>query len=126
MKFCPDCGREYTDAIAACPQCRVVLGDEPPLDDRSGSPIAVHSVPDAASGALLCGVLENSGIRTMLQPATLPGYGAVRRDWTTSHWGEIIVASGEAEEARAIIADYLGALEAGGVVRDEDVEGQEP
>ena len=86
----------------------------------------MHSVPDAASGALLCGVLENSGIRTMLQPATLPGYGAVRRDWTTSHWGEIIGASGEAEEARAIIADYLGALEAGGVVRDEDVEGQEP
>ena len=126
MKYCPDCGRAYEDAIVACPQCRVVLGDDPPRDDGSGSPHAVHRVPDAAAGALLCGVLENAGIRTVLRPATLPGYGTVRRDCTTSHWGDILVAGGEADDARAIIADYLGALERGGMVRDEDVEGQAP
>ena len=126
MKFCPDCGRAYENAIVACPQCRVVLGDEPPNGERDGSPVAVHRVPDAACGALLCGVLENAGLHTVLRPATLPGYGTVRRDWTTSHWGEILVAGREAEEARAILADYLGALERGGVVRDEDVEGEAP
>jgi hypothetical protein len=47
----------------------------------------------------------------------------VRRDWSTTAWGEILVAHRDAAEARALIADYLGALERGGQVRDEDVEG---
>ncbi len=126
MRFCPECGRDYDDAIAACPRCRVVLGDEPPSPSSGGSPVIVHRVPDAASGALLCGVLEGEGIRTVLRPATLPGYGTVRRDWATTHWGEILVSSHDAEEARIVITDYLAALERGGAVRDEDVEGETP
>ena len=126
MKYCPECGREYEAAIAACPACRVVLTDEPPHSEHGGSPVIVHRVPDAASGALLCGVLEGSGVDTVLRPTTLPGYGTIRRDWTTTHWGEILVASSDAEDARSIIADYLAALERGGAVRDEDVEGEAP
>ncbi len=121
MKYCPECGRDYDDAIVACPACRALLGDEPPHADGDPSPVIVHRVPDAASGALLCGVLEGQGIQTVLRPATLPGYGTVRRDWTTTHWGEILVTRADAAEARAIIADYLAALERGGPVRDEDV-----
>ena len=126
MKYCPDCGREYDDAIVACPSCRVMLGNEPPHPAGGAEPEIVHRVPDAASGALLCGVLESEDIETVLRPATLPGYGTVRRDWATTHWGEILVRAGDAEEARAIIADYLDALERGGEVRDEDVEGEAP
>lgn len=121
MKYCPECGRGYDDAIVACPSCRAVLGDEPPPHALDPSPTIVHRVPDAASGALLCGVLEGEGIRTVLRPATLPGYGTVRRDWATTHWGEILVTPADAVEARAVIADYLAALERGGPVRDEDV-----
>jgi hypothetical protein len=84
----------------------------------------VHRVPDAASGALLCGMLEHHGIATVLRSATLPGYGVIRRDWTTSAWGEILVPAAALGEARALIADYLAALERGGVVRDEDVESE--
>lgn len=123
-RYCPECGAEYPRGIVACPQCRVVLVDEPP--GSGDAPEAVHRVPDAAAGALLCGVLEGQGIRTVLRPATLPGYGTVRRDWGTTHWGEILVARGDAAEARAILADYLSALERGGAVRDEDVEGETP
>ena len=121
MKFCPECGRDYDDAIVACPRCRAMLADEPPPAEGDLSPTIVHRVPDAASGALLCGVLEGQGIRTVLRPATLPGYGTVRRDWATTHWGEILVTRSDAAEARAVIADYLAALERGGPVRDEDV-----
>ena len=124
MGFCPECGAEYAPEVAACPRCRVVLGAEPPGAGSRG-PEVVHRVPDAAAGALLCGVLEHHGIRTGLRSATLPGYGTVRRDWSTSAWGEILVSRGDAAEARALIADYLGALERGGQVRDEDVEGSE-
>src|SRR2546422_6427184 len=46
-----------------------------------------------------------------LRSATLPGYGTVRRDWSTTAWGEILVAHQDAAEARAVIADYLLALE---------------
>jgi hypothetical protein len=104
----------------------VVLNAEPPAGGEPGEPVIVQRVPDAAAGALLCGMLEHHGIRAVLRSATLPGYGTVRRDWSTSAWGEILVPSGEAGEARSLIADYLGALERGGQVRDEDVEGSEP
>jgi hypothetical protein len=111
--------------VAACPRCRVVLTSEPPVPIGT-APVVVHRVPDAAAGALLCGVLEHHGIHTVLRSATLPAYGTVRRDWGTTAWGEIMVAPPDADEARAVIADYLLALERGGQVRDEDVEGIEP
>ena len=125
MKYCPECGTEYRDSIAACPRCRVVLVHEPPSQNPH-APQVVHRVPDAAAGALLCGILEHHGIRAVLRSATLPGYGTVRRDWSTTAWGEILVPGAEAADAKAVIADYLAALERGGHVRDEDVEGAEP
>jgi hypothetical protein len=124
MGFCPECGAEYAPEVAACPRCRVVLVAEPP--GTAASPEIAHRVPDAAAGALLTGLLEHHGIHAVLRSATLPGYGSVRRDWGTSAWGEILVPRGELDEARALIGDYLGALEQGGQVRDEDVDEAEP
>lgn len=121
MRYCPECAASYEDAIAACPRCRVVLADDPPAR-ANATPQVVHRVPDVAAGALLCGMLVHHGVRAVLRSATLPGYGIVRRDWSTTAWGEILVPGAEAEEARALIADYLAALERGGNVRDEDVE----
>jgi hypothetical protein len=118
VRYCPECGAEYEPAIVACPNCRVVLVAEPP--SPPGEPVVVHRVPDAVAGALLCGVLEHQGIRSVLRPATVPGYGSVRRDWSTSAWGEILVSPPDAGEARAIIADYLAALERGGIPRDDE------
>lgn len=124
MAWCPECGKAYGPAVAACPDCRVVLSAEPPLAGEPGMPEVVHRVPDAAAGALLCGMLEHHGIATILRSATLPGYGVVRRDWGTSAWGEILVARADVAEARSLISEYLVALEDGGRVRDEDVEGE--
>jgi hypothetical protein len=120
VKYCPECVAEYADAYAACPSCRVILVDHHP--ERADDPEVVHRVPDAAAGALLCGMLEHHGIRAVLRTATLPGYGTVRRDWSTTAWGEIVTPVAEAREARSLIATYLQALERGGRVRDEDVE----
>lgn len=120
MPWCPECGAEYEAGIVACRRCRTVLSDVPPA--RLGEPVVVQRVPDAAAGALLRGVLENSGIAAILRSTMVPGYGLVRRDWSTSAWGEILVPREQLPEARTIIADYLEALERGGVVRDEDVE----
>ena len=125
MRYCPECGRAYEDAFVACVDCRAVLAAEPPVEP-GGAPVVVQRVPDAAAGALLCGMLEHQGVHALLKSATLPGYGVVRRDWATSAWGEILVPPGEAAEARALIAEYLLELERGGEVRDEDVEGVEP
>ena len=122
MPFCPECGTEYEAAVVACPQCRALLIAEPPAAP-GGEPVVVHRVPDAVAGALLCGVLEHQGVRCVLRAATVPGYGGVLRDWATSAWGEILVSPSDAAEARAIMADYLAALERGGIpAEDEDVE----
>jgi DNA-directed RNA polymerase subunit RPC12/RpoP len=118
--YCPECGAEYEPAVVACPKCRVILVAERPA--REGSPEVIHRVPDAAAGALLEGMLQHHGIRAVLRSTALPGYGLVRRDWSTSAWGEILVNPEDAAEARALIADYLLALERGGEVRDEDVD----
>lgn len=126
MRWCPECGRAFQDAYAACPRCRAVLVTEPPPPAGGGEPVAIHRVPDAASGALLCGMLEHHGIQAVLRSTAIPGYGTVMRDWNTFHWGEILVPKDEAVEARAAIADYLAELEQGGEVRDEDVEGTAP
>ena len=119
MGFCPECGTGYAPEVVACPHCRAVLGPEPP---REGPPEVIHRVPDAAAGALLEGMLEHHGIRAVLRSTALPAYGSVRRDWSTSAWGEILVSPADAAEARSLIADYLMALERGGEVRDEDVD----
>ena len=120
MGYCPECGAEYPPAVVACPRCRAVLGPEPPA--RESPPEIIHRVPDAAAGALLEGMLLHHGIQAVLRSTALPGYGLVRRDWSTTAWGEILVAAGDAAEARALIAEYLLALERGGEVRDEDVD----
>lgn len=122
-RWCPECGAGYDEAIVACPRCRVVLTDEPPI--RSTAPVVVHRVPDPAAGALLAGVLEHHGLHAFLRSTTVPGYGEMRRDWATSAWGELLVTPAEAAEAREVIAEYLAALERGGSVRDEDVLGSE-
>jgi hypothetical protein len=116
--FCPECGAAYEPAVVACPRCRVVLTGQ----RSSDAPVVIHRVPDAAAGALLQGMLELHGVAAILRSTALPAYGSVRRDWSTSAWGEILVAADDAEEARALIAEYLLALERGGQVRDEDVE----
>jgi hypothetical protein len=121
--FCPECGAAYEPAVVACPRCRAVLGPEPP--PPGGAPQVIHRVPDAAAGALLEGMLEHHGIRSVLRSTALPAHGSVRRDWSTSAWGEILVSPEDAAEARALIADYLLALERGGQVRDEDVDDDE-
>ena len=125
MPFCPECGREYEPGIVACPSCRAMLTADPPAFDR-GRPVVVHRVPDVTAGALLTGLLEHHGLHAVLRSATLPGYAGVRRDWGTTAWGEILVPAAQEDEARALIAEYLAALERGGMVRDEDVEGAEP
>src|SRR5262249_14773865 len=124
MVQCPECGARYPSAGVACPRCRVVL--EPIVGVEGGGVEVVRRVPDAVAGALLCRVLQPHGVPASLRAATLPGYGSVRRDWSTSAWGEILVARSLAPDARAVITDYLQALAEGGEVRDDDVEDAEP
>ncbi|MEO5988172.1 MAG: hypothetical protein ABIU54_08975 [Candidatus Eisenbacteria bacterium] len=82
----------------------------------------VHGVPDEASGVLLVGVLQSQGIEAVLHSANVAGYGTwLKRDWSTTAWGEILVATENVEEARNIIVEYVAALQQGGQVSDADV-----
>lgn len=127
LRICPECKTAYPPEVVACPRCREVLEEEPESPEEGGGKLVtelqvVHRVPDIAAGHMLRGVLEHQGINALLRSNTLPGYGDVRADWGTTAWGDILVADEDADEARAILTDYLEALQRGGAVRDEDVE----
>ncbi|MEO5988805.1 MAG: DUF2007 domain-containing protein [Candidatus Eisenbacteria bacterium] len=84
--------------------------------------LVAHRVPDEASGVLLVGVLESQGIEAVLRSANVPGYGTwLKRDWSTTAWGEILVAAADVDEARNIIAEYVAALQQGGQLNDSEV-----
>jgi len=119
MGFCPNAAR-YEPAVVACPRCRAVLGPDP--RSASGAPEVIHRVPDAAAGALLQGMLEHNGISALLRSTALPAYGLVRRDWSTTAWGEILVNPGGRRRGALPDRRLLLALERGGQVRDEDVD----
>jgi hypothetical protein len=128
MPVCPECRAVYPPAVVACPRCREILVDEDALgEDEGESPFSelevIQRVPDVAAGELLRGMLEHEGIPAVLRSTALPGYGGVRRDWGTSAWGELLVASEDAPAARELLAQYLEAMQRGGEVTDEDVEG---
>jgi uncharacterized protein YbaR (Trm112 family) len=125
-RVCPECKTIYPPEVVACPRCREVL-EEASETEGNGERLVtelrvVQRVPDLAAGHMLRGVLELQGVHAVLRSNTIPGYGDVRRDWSTTAWGEILVAEEDVEEARAILTDYLAALQRGGEVRDEDVE----
>jgi uncharacterized protein YbaR (Trm112 family) len=126
-RICPECKTVYPPQVVACPRCREVLEEVSDTPEPEGDKLVtelrvVFRVPDLAAGYMFRGVLEHQGIHAVLRSNALPGYGEVRRDWATTSWGEILVADEDAEEARAILADYMVALQRGGEVTDEDVE----
>ncbi|HEV8129229.1 MAG TPA: hypothetical protein VGQ14_06205 [Candidatus Eisenbacteria bacterium] len=68
--------------------------------------VAVHEVPDEAAGRILVGFLRDQGIDATLAPveiSMLPGVESAGH----GYWGQVEVLERDADEAKALIRDYL-------------------
>ncbi len=112
MAFCPECGREYSNQVVACRDCRILLSDEPPAPQR---PVPVRwarlcALSGLVEGSMLKGALESQGIHARVISFDLPLYAGVRVDWSRQDWGELRVPTDEEGEARLILEDFVRAL----------------
>ena len=68
--------------------------------------VRVHEVPDEGSGTILVEFLRDQGIDATLKPveiSMLPGVESAGH----GYWGHVEVLERDAEDARALIRDYL-------------------
>ena len=127
MAFCPECGREYSQQVVACRDCRILLSDERPVPPRP-TPVVwtrLCAVSSLVEGSMLKGALESQGIHARVVSFDLPVYPGVRVDWFRKDWGEIRVPSDEEAEARLILEDFVRAL-ARLELEPQDPESDEP
>ena len=113
---------EYPPAVVACPKCRAVLADDPPRGadaEARGSRAPVPDVPPERCCA------ESSSTKAFPRccAARPAGFWLGASRLVDVGVGRDPGAPRDSAEARALIADYLQALERGGEVRDEDVKG---
>jgi hypothetical protein len=81
VRYCPQCGHEFPDGIQNCPDCKVNLADRlPPLSQReteitglrqNDPPVLAAKAPNEPIAVMWQGILENEGIRSVIQPAEL-------------------------------------------------------
>ncbi len=114
MPFCPKCRAEYVEGVDACQDCQIPLvAVLPPRDVPDYVELAeLQRVSDEVSGVMMKGILENSGIRVILQAATIPWYSGIASTWSTYYWGKLLVPKEDLEISRKILDDYLNSLEA--------------
>lgn len=114
MAFCPECGREYPPGVVACRDCRLVLSEEAPRPSPGPVPVdweALCPVDGLVEGQMLKGALESQGLHPRLVSFDVPAYAGVRWDWSRGDWGELRVPADELLEARAVLGDFLKAVQ---------------
>lgn len=113
MPFCPKCRAEYLEEVETCPDCQVSLVQELPPEDRVDyvDLVELQRVPNEISGIMMKGILDNSGINTVLRAAKIPWYDGIASTWSTYYWGKLLVPREELERSRRILDEYLSSLE---------------
>lgn len=135
MPFCPKCLSEYIHEEKICPECGIQL--VPALDKSSESKgffnyikrilridkeqfikrterenwIELEYLYDEVSGIMIKGILENNGVRVIIEDARFSNLYKVDVKSSVNYRGVILVRKEDLERARKIISEYLKAIE---------------
>lgn len=135
MPFCPKCLSEYTDEEKICPDCGVQL--VPVLDKSSEGKGFLNYIKgilgiekkqsikraerenwaeleylyDEISGIMIKGILEDNGIRVVIEDARFSNLYKVDVKSSINYRGVILVPKEDLEKARKIISEYLKAID---------------
>mgnify|MGYP000343349752 CR=1 FL=1 len=131
MPFCPKCHAEYIDEEKICPDCNVQL--VPVLDkpqeahgtfgflkgilgrrsirkaDRENW-TELEYIYDEISGVMIKGILENSGIRVVIEDAHFSNPYKMDIKSSINYRGVILVHKEDFDKARKLISEYLKAI----------------
>ena len=121
MPYCPECHASYEEGVVLCRNCRAALVEVLPPGESDDPFVDLRDVPDAVTAAMWQGALESQGIHAVVHSNSLPGYGDVRRDWSTKAWGTLRVPREEYDEASAVLADFLDTAATKAPAPEEDV-----
>jgi hypothetical protein len=120
MPFCPSCQSEYRPGFTRCKDCDVALVESlPDAEPEEGINTAVELVelatfPDAPEAEMICELLEENGIATVLRSdasvvSPLLGFPAT-----------LLVSREDEERARALYEEYFAGDEAAEASGQED------
>jgi len=108
MPYCPGCRDEFQDWVKVCPDCKVALVAELPLQPKreeiDGPLVHIATAPNESIANMWAGILEEHGIRCLLKSANLR---AAMYCFTYNMRCEIHVLASEAEQAKGILAPFL-------------------
>ncbi len=126
--MCPECRTAYDPAVVLCRSCRVPLvepNEIPPAEAESAGErewvelVPIRAVPNSTAAALWKGALESQGLHPFIRSHSIPAYGEVLRDWTTSEWGMLLVPAEEEAESTLVLEDFLATAAASAPDEDE-------
>ena len=110
MPYCPKCRDEFQDWVKVCPDCKVSLVEELPLQPKReeiDEPLVyTATAPNESVANMWAGVLEEHGIGCLLKSANLR---AAMYAFTYNMTCQIQVLASQAEQAREILSPFLKA-----------------
>jgi hypothetical protein len=108
MPYCPECRDEFQDWVTVCPDCKVALVAQLPVQhkgEQTGEPLVqIATAPNESVASMWSGILEEQGIRCLLKSANLR---AATYAFTYNMTCQIHVLASQAEQAKEILATFL-------------------
>ena len=108
MPFCPECGAEFEKWVEVCPDCRVTLVKELPVQPEhtvNNEPMVhIATAPNEPMAMMWKEILENEGINSMIKSRDLKA--ATYMPFILSRC-EIYVLESQAERAKRVISPFL-------------------
>lgn len=110
MPYCPHCRDEFQDWVKVCPDCKVALVAELPLQpnhEEVDEPLVyITTAPNESVASMWSGILEEHGIHCLLKSANLR---AAMYAFTYNMTCQIHVLASQAERAKEILSSFLKA-----------------